>query len=71
MIPIIAVSITTKSVQRKNYEIDQIIGVLKKIEIKKIFDNETKCLLIKKLIKDLFIGVIAGIVATVIVWFSV
>ena len=70
LIPITAVSISTKSLHRKNYEIDQIIGALKKTEIKKIFDSESKLSLIVKLLKDSGAGIIAGIVATVIVWFS-
>lgn len=70
LLPITAFSIPTKSLKRHNYEIDQIIGVLKKPEIKKLFDNESKRSLIIRLIIDSIIGIIAGIVATVIVWFS-
>ena len=70
LIPITAVSISTNSLNRKNYEIDQIISSLTKPEIKKIFDSESKLSLIVKLLKDSVAGIIVGILATVIVWFS-
>ncbi len=71
LLPATAISIPSKLSKRHNYEIDQIIGALKKTEIKKIFDNESKRSLIIKLIRDLVTGTITGIASSVIILLSI
>lgn len=69
--PFLMATISSQDIERRNFEIEQIINTTGKKSLSSVFEKENKKVLLKKLVIDTLLGILVAVGATVLIVYIV